>query len=159
MTQRHIIFQYFFGMAASPNQLDTPIFSQNKLDLFLFDLFVAMLLENVTIALTTEKSAIQSQHTDAFKNIWDDYIIDPQIQSKKSSTGKDMLNCYDLIKLIKTLDEPLGRIDELDNWEHRLLLELKVGLQVSRRHTYVSFENALMGICVLYLSNACLPYV
>jgi hypothetical protein len=126
--------------------------------LVLTNLFVAMLLENVTIALTTEKSAIQSQHTDAFKKIWDDYIIDPQIQSKTSSTGKDMLNCYDLIKLIKTLDEPLGRIDELDNWEHRLLLELKVGLQVSRRHTYVSFENALMGICVLYLSNACLPY-
>jgi hypothetical protein len=35
---------------------------------------------------------------------------------------------------------------------------MQVGLKANRRKTHVTFENALMATCVLYLSNACLPY-
>ena len=119
----------------------------------MLNLFVAMLLENVQISLASEKSVIQSEHTDAFKKEWDKLLA-----ADKSQKNGDKLNCYDVIELIRNLDEPLGRVDEIAHWEHRLLLELQVGLQVNRRKTYVTFENALMSTCVLYLSNSCLPY-
>lgn len=121
----------------------------------LINLFVAMLLENVQISLASENSLIQAEHTDAFKKEWDIYVLDGK---GKKKAGKARLCCYDVIALIKTLEEPLGRVDEIENWEHRLLLEMQVGLKRNRRQTFVTFESALMATCVLYLSNACLPY-
>jgi hypothetical protein len=121
----------------------------------LVNLFVAMLLENVQISLASENSVIQAEHTDAFKKEWDAAVHAGRGQHK---LGKPRLNCYDVFNLIRTLNEPLGRVEEIDNWEHRLLLEMQVGLKANRRKTHVTFENALMATCVLYLSNACLPY-
>jgi hypothetical protein len=123
----------------------------------LINLLIAMLLENVQISLASKNSVIQSDHTDAFKKEWDNYVKLGKHKQQKVS-GKPRLCCYDVIELIQTLDEPLGRVDEIDNWEHRLLLEMHVGLKVNRRKQFVTFENALMATCVLYLSTSCLPY-
>ena len=69
------------------------------------------------------------------------------------------MSCSTLFELVEQeLDEPLGRIVELDFWEHRLLIELQVGTKANRKETNVSFKPALMAVCVLYLSSSCLPY-
>ena len=96
---------------------------------------------------------IQSDHTDAFKQEWDNYVKLGKHQQQKVlffKLGKPRLCCYDVIELVQTLDEPLGRVDEIDNWEHRLLLEMQVGLKANRRKQFVTFENALMATCVRF---------
>ena len=124
--------------------------------LVLNNLFVAMLLENVQISLASQWSMIQSEHCDRFKALWDEFVSAGK--SKKTVRGAERLNCYDVFAIIKELDEPLGRIVEMDAWQQRLLMELRVGLKANRRTSFVTFSRALMAVCTLYLSNSCLPY-
>ena len=124
--------------------------------LVMANLFVAMLLENIHVSLAAENSLIKAVHCDLFKSAWNEMV--KQGRGKVNKTGAMRLNCYDVIELVEGMDEPLGRVVELDVWKHRLLLELGVPLTINRRQTYVSFSNALMAVCVLYLSNSCLPY-
>ena len=133
--------------------------------LVLVNLFIAMLMENVQISLASENSIVQAEHCDAFKKEWDAFVQDDARQTIRrkgqvlGGSGDQQLHIYDLFDLVgNKLDEPLSRIKELDHWEHRLLLELGVGLECNRRQTHVTFQNSLISICVLFLGLKCLPY-
>ena len=109
-----------------------------------------MLLENVQISLASENSVIQAEHTDAFKKEWDAAV---QSGKGKHKLGKPRLNCYEVFDLIQTLREPLGRVEEIDNWKHRFLsLSLSLSLSVSLCICLCDTLSATAGCCLRWAS-------
>eukprot|EP01051_Picozoa_sp_SAG22_P009240 SAG22_NODE_756_length_7442_cov_2.044668_2_plen_527_part_00 len=120
----------------------------------LVNIFVAVVLENFELNQQQQSFEIKKPHCESFKQIFNTIAsngISGQLSHQACSAS-------DAIVITKELRYPWVQIQDIPNWENRLMMEMKVGLSDNRDETVVTYKTLLSALFVLYLRSDSLPF-